>query len=94
MSRAGRSPGLWGSRGRRFESSHPDHSPSENTVFGRIFYAFQPKIARSKPEIAKKGGVFPSDFRDFLDFWHNYPAVAFDEFLNAAAEGDGSSDVV
>ena len=70
------------------------HSPSENTVFGRIFYAFQPKIARSKPEIAKKGGVFPSDFRDFLDFWHNYPAVAFDELLNAAAKGDGSSDVV
>ena len=29
-----------------------------------------------------------------MDFWHNCPAVAFDEFLNAAAEGDGSSDVV
>ena len=94
MSRAGRSPGLWGSRGRRFESSHPDHDPSENTVFGRIFYAFQPKIARPEPEIAKKRGGFPSDFRDFLDFWHNYPAVAFDELRNAAAEGDGSSDVV
>ena len=70
------------------------HSPSENTVFGRIFYSIQPNIARSKPEIAKKGGVSPSDFRDFWDFWHNYPAVAFDELLNAAAEGDGSSDVV
>ena len=29
-----------------------------------------------------------------MDFGHNCPAVAFDEFLNAAAEGDGSSDVV
>ena len=71
-----------------------DHNPSENTAFGRIFYTIQPNIARSKPEIAKKGGVSPSDFRDFLDFWHNYPAVAFDELRNAAAEGDGSSDVV
>ena len=42
----------------------------------------------------KKEGVFPSDFRDFSDFWHNCPAVAFDELRNAAAEGDGSSDVV
>ena len=94
MSRAGRSPGLWGSRGRRFESSHPDHSPSENTVFGRIFYTFHTKITRPRPEIAKKRGVFPSDFRDFSDFGHNCPAVAFDELRNAAAEGDGSSDVV
>ena len=70
------------------------HSPSENTVFGRIFYAFQPKITRPKPEIAKKRGAFPSNFHDFLDFWHNYPAVAFDELRNAAADGDGSSDVV
>ena len=70
------------------------HSPSENTVFGRIFYAFQPKIVRSKPEIAKKRGFFPSDFRDFSDFWHSDAAVAFDELLNAAAKGDGSSDVV
>ena len=70
------------------------HSPSENTVFGRIFYTIQPNIARSKPEIAKKGGVSPSDFRDFSDFWHSDSAVAFDELLNAAAEGDGSSDVV
>ena len=70
------------------------HSPSENTVFGRIFYAFQPKITRPRPKIAKKRGFFPSDFRDFSDFWHNYPAVAFDELRNAAAEGDGSSDVV
>ena len=94
MSRAGRSPGLWGSRGRRFESSHPDHSLSENTVFGRIFYAFQPKTAHPEPENAKKRGVFPSDFRDFLDFWHNCPTVAFDELLNASTKGDGSSDVV
>ena len=70
------------------------HSPSENTVFGRIFYVFQPKIARPEPEIAKKRGVPSSDFRDFFDFWHSDAAVAFDELLNAAAEGDGSSDVV
>ena len=70
------------------------HSPSENTVFGRIFYNIHTKIARPKPEIAKKRGAFPSNFHDFLDFWHNYPAVAFDELRNAAAEGDGSSDVV
>ena len=71
-----------------------DHSPSENTVFGRIFYTIHTKFTHSKPEIAKKGGVSPSDFRDFSDFWHSDSAVAFDELLNAAAEGDGSSDVV
>ena len=70
------------------------HSPSENTVFERIFYTIHIKITRPEPEIAKKRGVSPSDFRDFSDFWHNYPAVAFDELRNAAAEGDGSSDVV
>ena len=70
------------------------HSPSENIVFGRIFYTIQPNIARSEPEIAKKRGGFPSDFHDFLDFWHSDAAVAFDELLNAAAKGDGSSDVV
>ena len=45
------------------------------------------------PKSRKKRG-FPLRFPRFLDFWHNYPAVAFDELLNAAAEGDGSSDVV
>ena len=70
------------------------HSPSENTVFGRIFYTIHTKTAHPKSEIAKKRGGFLSDFRDFSDFWHNYPAVAFDELRNAAAEGDGSSDVV
>ena len=69
-------------------------SPSENTVFGRIFYTIHTKFTHSKPEIAKKGGVSPSDFRDFSDFWYSDAAVAIDEFLNAAAEGDGSSDVV
>ena len=69
-------------------------SPSESTVFGWIFCVVHTKIACLWPEIAKKRGTFPSDFRDFLDFGHNCPAVAFDEFLNAAAEGDGSSDVV
>ena len=70
------------------------HSPSENTVFGRIFCVVHTKITRSRPEIAKKRGVSPSDFRDFSDFLHSDAAVAFDELLNAAAEGDGSSDVV
>ena len=70
------------------------HSPSENTVFERIFYTIHIKITRPEPEIAKKRGVSPSDFRDFSDFWHSDAAVAFDELLNAAAEGDGSSDVV
>ena len=70
------------------------HSPSENTVFGRIFYIIHTKITHSKPKIAKKGGGSPSDFRDFSDFWHSDSTVAFDELLNAAAEGDGSSDVV
>ena len=70
------------------------HSPSENTVFGRKFYTLHTKITHPRLGIAKKGVVFPSDFRDFSDFWHNCPAVAFDELLNAAAEGDGSSDVV
>ena len=70
------------------------HSPSENTVFGRIFYTIHTKFTHSKPEIAKKGGVSPSDFRDFSDFGHSDSAVAIDELLNAAAEGDGSSDVV
>ena len=46
------------------------------------------------PKSRKKEGASPSSFRDFLDFWHNCPAVAFDELLNAAAEGDGSSNVV
>jgi len=32
---------LWGSRGRRFESSHPDHDESlENTMFSRLFSVF------------------------------------------------------
>lgn len=35
-----------------------NHSPSENTVFGRIFYAIHTKFTHSKPEIAKKEG-FP-----------------------------------
>ena len=68
--------------------------PSENCVFGRIFYIIHTKFTHSRSEIAKKGGVSPSDFRDFSDFWHSDSAVAFDELLNAAAEGDGSSDVV
>ena len=53
-----------------------------------------PKSPVQSPKSRKKEGGFPSDFRDFSDFWHNYPAVAFDELRNAAADGDGSSDVV
>ena len=70
------------------------HIPSENTVFRTDIlycpYKNRPSIARNR----EKSGGFPSDFRDFLNFGHNCPAVAFDELLNAAAEGDGSSDVV
>ena len=80
--------------GHRFESCCDHHSPSENTVFGRIFYIIHTKATHSRPEIAKKGGFSSSDFRDFFDFWHSDSAVAFDELLNAAAESDGSSDVV
>ena len=36
-----------------------DHSPSENTVFGRIFYTIHTKATHSRPEIAKKEGVSP-----------------------------------
>lgn len=80
--------------GDEIESTDRHHSPSENTVFGRIFYIIHTKITHSRPKIAKKGGFSPSDFRDFFDFWHSDSAVAIDELLNAAAEGDGSSDVV
>ena len=52
------------------------------------------KNARPRLQIAKKEGLFPQISAIFLDFGHNCPAVAFDEFWNAAAEGDGSSDVV
>ena len=34
-------------------------SPSENTVFGRIFYIIHTKFTHSRPEIAKKGGFPP-----------------------------------
>ena len=43
----------WQCRGQGFESPMLHHSPSENTVFGRIFYTFQPNITRPEPEIAK-----------------------------------------
>ena len=42
-----------------FESHHRHHSPSENTVFGRIFYAFRTKITHPESEIAKKEGLSP-----------------------------------
>ena len=44
------------------------HSPSENTVFGRIFYTIHTKIARPKPEIAKKEGLSPQISAIFLIF--------------------------
>ena len=42
----------------------------------------------------KRRRLSPQVSAIFLDFWHNCPAVAFDELLNVAAEGDGSSNVV
>ena len=44
------------------------HSPSENTVFGRIFYAIQPNITRPEPEIAKKERLSPQISAIFLIF--------------------------
>ena len=38
---------------------HSHHSPSENTVFGWIFYAFHTKITHPESEIAKKEGLSP-----------------------------------
>ena len=52
------------------------------------------KLPVQSPKSRKKEGFSPQISAIFLDFWHNYPAVAFDELRNAAAEGDGSSDVV
>jgi len=43
---------------------------------------------------AKKREGFLSKFRDFLAFWHSYPAVTFNELLNASADVDCPSDVV
>ena len=71
-----------------------DHSPSENTVFGRIFYEKNTKRNHNPAQIAKKERVFPSEFRDFSDFWHSYPEEAFNELLNAAADVDRPSDIV
>ena len=45
------------------------HSPSENTVFGRILYTIHTKNARPEPEIAKKRGVSPLRFPRFFGFW-------------------------
>ena len=52
------------------------------------------KLPVQSPKSRKKEGFSPQISAIFLDFWHNYPAVAFDELRNVAAEGDGSSDVV
>ena len=44
------------------------HNPSENTVFGRIFYTFHTKIACLWSEIAKKEGLPPQISAIFLIF--------------------------
>ena len=80
--------------GHWFESSTDHHSPSENTVFGRIFYAKNTKRNNNPAQIAKKERVFPSEFRDFSDFWHSYPAVTVYEVMNASADVDCPSDVI
>ena len=81
-------------KGHRFESGMLHHSPSENTVFGRIFYAKNTKRNHNPAQIAKKERVFPSEFRDFSDFWHSYPAVTVYEVMNASADVDCPSDVI
>ena len=78
----------------RFKSCFPHHNPSENTVFGRIFYAKNTKLNHNPAQIAKKERVFPSEFRDFSDFGHSYPVIEVYEFLNAATDVDCPSDVV
>ena len=70
------------------------HSPSENTVFGRIFYAQHTKASHNPAQNREKERDFPLDFRDFSDFWHSYPAVTFYEIMNASADVDSPSDVV
>ena len=71
-----------------------DHSPSENTVFGRIFYAQSTKTSHNAAQNREKRGISPSNFRDFFDFLHSYPAVTFNEFMNASADVDCPSDIV
>ena len=71
-----------------------DHSPSESTVFGRIFYAKNTKRNHNPAQIARKERFFPSEFRDFSDFWHSYPAVTVYEVMNASADVDCPSDVI
>ena len=70
------------------------HNPSENTVFGRIFYAQRTKTSRNPAQNREKERFFPSEFRDFSDFGHSYPVIEVYEFLNAATDADCSSDVV
>ena len=50
-------------RGQRFESAMLHHSPSENTVFGRIFYIIHTKITHSKPKIAQNGDTMKPPLR-------------------------------
>ena len=71
-----------------------DHNPSENTVFGRIFYAQRTKTSRNPAQNRETERDFPSEFCDFSDFWHSYPAVTFHELLNAATDVDCPSDIV
>ena len=55
-------------RGQEFESPMLHHSPSGNTVFGRIFYTIRTNFTHSKLEIAKKGGASPLRFPRFFGF--------------------------
>ena len=69
------------------------HNPSENTVFGRKFYAHRTKTSNNLAKLAKKG-EFPSKFRDFPDFGHGYPIVSFYELLNISTDIDCPADIV
>ena len=70
------------------------HNPSENTVFGRIFYAQHTKTRCNPAQSREKERDFPSEFCDFSDFWHSYPAVTVYEVMNASANVDCPSDVI
>ena len=64
-------------RGHRFESGMLHHSPSENTVFGRIFYAQPTKTDYNPAQNHEKERDFPSEFRDFpesFDRFHSWIA--------------------
>lgn len=51
------------------------------------------KIKSNLAPDREKRGDFPSEFRDFSDFGHSYPAVEVDEFRDPSAEADRFSKI-